>query len=117
MPLLNICAVTSNKKTVQIGLYFLSGEKNPDYSQAIRWFKELKDQEEIESPVCFVTDREIALMKAIDQVFLDSVHFLCTWHVNMNILANCRTHFLKDKVKPKANEARNRNSEVIPNPQ
>jgi MULE transposase domain len=27
MPLLNICAVTGNKKTVQIGLCFLSGEK------------------------------------------------------------------------------------------
>jgi hypothetical protein len=56
-------------------------------------------------------------MKAVDQVFLDSVHLLCTWHVNMNILANCCTHFPKNKVKPKANEAQNRKDEVILNPQ
>ena len=49
MPLLNICAITGNKKVVQIGLCFLSGEKKPDYEQAIRWVRELMEKKEIES--------------------------------------------------------------------
>jgi hypothetical protein len=36
MPLLNICALTGNKKVVQISLCFLSSEKKPDYKQAVR---------------------------------------------------------------------------------
>jgi MULE transposase domain len=91
------------------------------------------EQEHIEEPVCFVTDREIALIGALDNIFPNSIHLLCTWHVNMNILANCRKHFPKDKAKPKTNEVRNRaqnqnrpanrnwvanrNDEVIPDPQ
>ena len=31
MPLLNICAVTGNKKTIQVGLCFLSREKEANY--------------------------------------------------------------------------------------
>ena len=32
MPLLNICMVTSNQKTIQVGLCFLSREKKEDYN-------------------------------------------------------------------------------------
>jgi hypothetical protein len=78
MPLLNICAVTGNKMTVQFGLCFLSGEKKLDYEQAVRWFWELMEQEHIEEPVCFVTDREIALIGALDNIFPNSIHLLCT---------------------------------------
>jgi hypothetical protein len=31
IPLLNFCSVTRNKKTIQIALCFLSGEKEEDY--------------------------------------------------------------------------------------
>jgi hypothetical protein len=119
--------------TVQLRLCFLSGEKKPDYERAVRWFWELMEQEHIEEPIWFVTDREIALMGALDNIFPNSIHLLCTWHVNMNILANCRKHFPKDKAKPKTNEVKdgaqnqnrpanrnrvtNRNDEVIPDPQ
>jgi len=39
----------------------------------------------ISAPVLIVIDRETALMKALDSVFPESVHLLCTWHVNMQI--------------------------------
>jgi hypothetical protein len=66
--------------------------------------------ERIEEPLCFVTDRELALMNALDTTFPNSAHLLCTWHVNMNILANCRKHFAKDKADP------NKPSSFIPDP-
>jgi hypothetical protein len=38
MPLLNICTVTGNKKTIQIALYFLSGEKEASYAWPMQAF-------------------------------------------------------------------------------
>ena len=38
MPLLNFCAVTGNRKTIQVALYFLSGEKEVDYARPIGAF-------------------------------------------------------------------------------
>jgi hypothetical protein len=100
MPLLNICAVTGNKKTIQIALCFLSGEKEASYKWAIKCLRELLRKMGISCPILIVTDRETALMKALDRLFLKATHLLCTWHVNMNILANCRKHFPKDQPGP-----------------
>jgi transposase-like protein len=97
MPLLNICAVTGNKKTVQIGLCFLSGEKEHNYAWAITAFREFLAKYNISDPITIVTDRELALMNCLDSAFPNSTHILCIWHVNMNILANCRKLFPKDK--------------------
>jgi hypothetical protein len=96
MPLLNICAVTGNKKTIQIALCFLSGEKEPSYKWAMKCVRELLEKMGISCPISIVTDWETALMKALDHIFPESTHLLCTWHVNMNVLANCWKHFPKD---------------------
>jgi hypothetical protein len=100
MPLLNICAVTGNRKTIQVALCFLSGEKGPDYDWAIEKFEEVMNSHEIPEPDTWVTDRELALMNTLDYIFPDSDHLLCTWHVNMNILANCRKHYPADLRDP-----------------
>ena len=52
--------------------------------------------ESISEPLLVVTDRELALMNTLDTQFPNSNHLLCTWHVNMNVLANCRKHYLAD---------------------
>jgi hypothetical protein len=67
-------------------------------------------QHNIPAPFIFVTDRELALIKVLDYLFPDTAHILYTWHVNMNILANCRKHFPKDQ------QIGNRNASVIPDP-
>jgi hypothetical protein len=51
MLLLNICAVTGNRKTVQVALCFLSGEKKPDYDWAMGCFKELIQESDIPDPL------------------------------------------------------------------
>jgi hypothetical protein len=97
MPLLNICAVTGNRKTVQVALCFLSGEKEADYDWAMSHFQDMIEEHGILEPDTWVTDRELALMNTLDDLFPDIDHILCTWHVNMNILANCRKHYPADK--------------------
>ena len=93
MPLFNICAVTGNNKTIQIGLVFMSREKQADYKWALGKLKEVMTELGIPEPTVVVTDRELALMNALDALFLCSDHILCRWHVNMNVLAKCKKHF------------------------
>jgi len=78
MPLLNLCGVTGNKKTIQAALCFLSGEKEEDYKWAMMQFKELLEKSGIPWLLSIVTDRELALMNALDTVFLKVVYILCT---------------------------------------
>ena len=51
-------------------------------------------QNSIEEPISIVTDRELALINCIESLFTKSIHLLCRWHVNMNVLAKVKKHFL-----------------------
>jgi hypothetical protein len=94
MPLLNICAISGNNKVVQLGLAFLSGEKKADYNWALRQVRNVMTASSINEPVSIITDRELALINCIETLFLHSTHILCRWHVNMNVLAKTKKHFL-----------------------
>jgi hypothetical protein len=48
MPLLDICAITSNRKTVQVALCILSGEQKEDYDWAMDKFGELMAKHKIQ---------------------------------------------------------------------
>ena len=37
-----------------------------------------------------VSDRDIALMNAINVVFLEAVHLLCRFHIDKNVKAKCK---------------------------
>jgi hypothetical protein len=70
--------VTGNRKTVQVGLCFLSREKKADYNWAIAQFTDLMRIHDIEEPLSVVTDRELALMNTLDQIFPRTNHILCS---------------------------------------
>ncbi|OTA08360.1 hypothetical protein A9Z42_0000400 [Trichoderma parareesei] len=97
MPLFNICSTTSLKKSFQVATVFLSSEKEGDYSWAIRQLAEFLKEREIPFPRCVVTDRELALMNALNahEAFHKIPHILCHWHVNMNVISNTKKHFSK----------------------
>ena len=78
---------------VQLGLAFLSGEKESDYSWAVAQLRSVMMEYMIQEPVSVVTDRELALIKCIDTQFSGSCHLLCRWHVNMNVLAKTKKFF------------------------
>jgi hypothetical protein len=63
-------------------------------------FKGILGKISIPPPFSAVTDRELALMNALETIFPEVVHILCTWYVNINILANCWKHFPKDQKDP-----------------
>jgi histone-lysine N-methyltransferase SETD2 len=44
-------------------------------------------------PSIIVTDRELALMNAIERIFPTSRHLLCRWHIGKNLVTNCKKYF------------------------
>jgi hypothetical protein len=93
MPLLNICAITGGNKVIQVGLAFLSDETEKSYKWVLGHLQGMMQRHLIPQPFTIVTDRELALIKAIDTLFPGSIHILCCWHVNMNILAKTKRYF------------------------
>ena len=45
------------------------------------------------TPWVFVTDRDLALMSAIKNVFTTSSNILCAWHIAKNVASNCKKYF------------------------
>lgn len=89
MPLFNIVGVTSTGHTFNSGFCFLQRETQEFFEWALSAFKRSIAVE----PKVVLTDCDEACMSAITAVFLGSVGHLCTWHVNKNILKNCRKYF------------------------
>ena len=78
---------------VQVGLAFIRQERERDYNWAIEFLRDIMAKESIQEPLSIVTDREIALIKALQTYFPSSQHLLCRWHVNMNVLAKTKRFF------------------------
>jgi transposase-like protein len=93
MPLLNIVGITGNNRTPQYCLCFMSGETFDDYKWALQQVCNLLQVNNIPFPRVMITDRELALIEAIDELFPESDHLICRWHVNMNVAKNCKKHF------------------------
>jgi transposase-like protein len=71
----------------------LSSEKKADYRWAIQQLRGVITVNSIKEPVSIVTDRELALIDYINTQFPKSIHLLCRWHVNINVLAKTKRHF------------------------
>jgi len=69
-----------------IAFTFLSGKTNEDYLWAIKELKHMFCREDIFDPLVVVTDRELALMNALNEVFPWAKNILCEWHVAKAIL-------------------------------
>jgi hypothetical protein len=93
MPLLNICAITGNNIVIQVGLAFLSSEKETNYNWAIDYIQDIMVINTIEEPISIVTDRELDLIQCLNAQFPSSQHLLCRWHINMNVLAKTKKWF------------------------
>ena len=77
-----------------MAIVFLAKEREGDYNWALERFCKLMSRERIEEPTITITDRELALMTSLDTLFPSSHHILCCWHVNINVLAKYKKHFL-----------------------
>ncbi|XP_012842429.1 PREDICTED: protein FAR1-RELATED SEQUENCE 5-like [Erythranthe guttata] len=97
LPFLEIVGFTCTNMTFSIAFEYLDHEKTENFEWVLRCLMEAMIS--CPWPNCIVTDRDLALMKVVANVYPSSHHLLCRWHVNKNILANYKKMFTKDITK------------------
>ena len=88
LPLCEIVGVTSTNKTFSMAYSFVSCEQNKNYTWVLEKVKEVIDERYY--PRVIVTDRELALVRAVEREFPNAHHLLCRWHINQNMLQYCK---------------------------
>lgn len=99
MPLLTICGVTSMGTTFIIGFAFLEKETKEYFDWVLYQVRVLYTSLGLAMPRIIATDRDLALMEAIDSRFSRSTtrHVLCLWHPHRNVAKNCKASFETDE--------------------
>ena len=105
-PLFQIIGITSTDLTFAVGFSYMESEKTDNYRWTLEKLKVLFSKQDI-FPQVILTDRELALMNAIEIVFPHSVNMLCTWHINKNVFARMYVHVPKDMRELRQNLWRN----------
>lgn len=93
MPLLIISGQTALNTTFYVGFAFMSREKIYDYVWVLTQLKTLYTQLQLPDPIVMPTDMKKDLMIAIRTIFPATNHLLCLWHINNNVLVNCKKAF------------------------
>ncbi|GLT93672.1 hypothetical protein SLE2022_114520 [Rubroshorea leprosula] len=91
MPLLDIIGVSCFNTSFYSCFTFMEKERVEDYVWALTMFREVLGPNC--QPLVIISDRELALMNAIQVVFPSATNLLCVWHIEKNILSNCKRHF------------------------
>ena len=91
LPLLEIVGVTSTDISFSVAFAYLQFERIDNYVWVLGTLRSLLD--DIAIPEVIFTNRELALMNAIDKVFSTSRHLLCRWHISRNVLVKCKKMF------------------------
>jgi transposase-like protein len=84
MPLLNIVGTICLNSNFYVAFCFLAKEEEDDYVWAMEQLKELYTTGLVTGVM--LMDRELALMKAIYQVFPKTQYLLYIWHIEKNVL-------------------------------
>jgi hypothetical protein len=87
MPLLNIMSTTTLGTSFFIGFVFLTGETEGDHRWALGKLKTIMLDKGIPDPEVVITNRELALINALESIFLNIQMMLCKWHISKAILA------------------------------
>nr|KAJ0215804.1 hypothetical protein LSAT_V11C300123480 [Lactuca sativa] len=88
MPFVEIVGVTSTNKTFSIAFAFIINEKEESYKWVLMCLR--LTLEKCMQPRVIVTDRELALVNACQQVFPYATRLLCRWHITENIRKHCK---------------------------
>ncbi|XP_073223429.1 uncharacterized protein [Cicer arietinum] len=95
MPILEIFVVTSTAITFCVEFAYLHSERADNFTWVLQMLKEHITSGEVE---VIVTDRDVALLNAVEYVFPKVVNLLCLFHVCQNVKAKCKmTVFPKKK--------------------
>ncbi|KAL5172696.1 Protein FAR1-RELATED SEQUENCE 5 [Glycine soja] len=90
LPLLDFVGVTPTGMTFSAGFAYLEGERVNNLVWALQCFRGLFLKRDA-LPGVIVTDRDQALMNAVKDVFPECTNLLCSFHINKNVKAKCKS--------------------------
>ncbi|KAL5123067.1 hypothetical protein HKD37_02G003737 [Glycine soja] len=97
LPLLDFVGVTPTGMTFSTGFAYVEGEHVNNVVWALQRFRGLFLKRDALLRV-IVTKRDQALMNAVKVVFLDCTNLLCSFHINKNVNAKCKSLIGKKNV-------------------
>ncbi|XP_068483428.1 uncharacterized protein [Phaseolus vulgaris] len=89
MPLFEVVGVTSTGLTFSVAFMLLASEHHYNFVWALEKLKGLFLRFD-SYPKVVVSDRDIALMNAINVVFPEVANLLCRFHIDKNVKAKCK---------------------------
>jgi hypothetical protein len=91
MPLLNLVGSSGNNRTLHLGVALIARQDESMFRWVFNHLKCLLDEKQVKIPL-FITDRDLAAINAIEEVFPESNIILCRWHINKDVLSYARAH-------------------------
>lgn len=93
MPLLVITGQTGLNTTFYVAFAFMDSEFTGCYQWVLQELKKIYENKGLAYPTVIVTNCERALANAIHLEFPIARHLFCIWHINNNVLTNCKRQF------------------------
>jgi len=89
LPLLEIVGVTSTGLTFSAAFVLMSTECQNNFTWVLQKLRGLFFKGDV-YPTIIISDRDLALMNAIEVVFPKATNLLCRFHINKNVKAKCK---------------------------
>ena len=99
LPLLNVVGTTCLNGTYYVAFGFLLQKKKEDFTWFLTILRSLYRRLDLEDPKVIVTDRDIAVMAAIHEIFPRTTNLLCLWHLNKCVQSEWKPIF-QDSGRP-----------------
>ena len=90
LPLLDFVGVTPTGMTFFARFVYLEGERVNNVVWALERFRGLFLRRD-RLPIVIVTDRDLALMNAVKNVFSECTNLLCRFHIDKNVKAKYKS--------------------------
>jgi hypothetical protein len=81
-------------KIFYVAFCFMTKKKQNDYVWVLEQLKRLYQQLQFSDSTILLTNMKKDLMNDCRLIFLESNHLLCLWHINNNVLINCKKKFI-----------------------
>ena len=94
-PLFEIVGMTSTELTFSVAFAYMESEQTYSFCWVLEKLKELFVQKDLR-PKVILTDRDLALMKAVEIVFPTTQNLLCRFHINKNVGMQCKQYVVKE---------------------
>ncbi|XP_065850211.1 protein FAR1-RELATED SEQUENCE 5-like [Euphorbia lathyris] len=83
MPFFEIVGMTPCNNNFKIAYAIMQDETESSYRWVMECLRNLIGFDM--NPTVILTDRELGLMRPVREIFSDSAHMLCTWHINKDV--------------------------------